>query len=100
MDNQRWPWLALAGALWMLALGLTYITCQVKDLGAAMCAAVAVQSAALVTALIVAECLLEKKLAGHRAKMAAVVAAERVRVEDIAQAAADLALAEVRNIRR
>jgi len=87
MENNRWPWLALAGALWMLTLGLTYITCQSKDLGAAMCAAISGQASCLVTALIVAECLLDKKLVTHRRKVAEIVAAERMDLERIAQAA-------------
>ena len=97
--EQRLPWLMLATALWTLAIGLTYITCQTKDLGAAMCAAIAGQAACTVFALVVAECVMRKTLAHHREEVGKMVALERVRVEDIARAAAASALAEVRELR-
>lgn len=97
--EKRWPWLVLASALWTTTMGLTFLTCQDGDLGTAMCAAVSGQAACTISALVIAECIVRHLLAHHREAMAAIVAAERVSIETIAEQAARAALAQVRELR-
>mgnify|MGYP000856036448 FL=1 len=102
--DQRWPWLVLAGALWALALGLTFLTCQTEHLGTAMWAAISGMAACLVSGLVIAECVFRHVLTGvmdrHREKMTEVVVDERVRIEDIARESTHTALAEVLDLPR